>query len=194
VNSLPQIHIVRHGQTAWALTGQHTGRSDVPLTPVGEEEARKVGRRLAGMTFSRVFSSPSQRARRTCEIAGFAAGAIVEEDLAEWDYGKYEGLTTAEIRQLKPDWEIFRDGVPGGETLADISARADRVVARLKEAGDQPLVFSSGHFLRILAARWLGQDAAFGKLLMIGTASLGILSYEHSLADPAIALWNERGV
>lgn len=192
MNALPQIYIVRHGQTAWALTGQHTGRTDVPLTPTGEEEAHQVAKRLAGLTFSRVYCSPSQRARRTCEIAGFGAEMIVDPDLAEWDYGKYEGLRTTEIRAVMPDWEIFRDGVPGGETLADISARADRVAARLKEAGDRPLVFSSGHLLRVLAARWLGQDASLGRFLAIGTASLGILSYEHTLADPVIALWNER--
>jgi broad specificity phosphatase PhoE len=194
-SALPQVYLVRHGQTAWSLSGQHTGRSDIPLTPTGEDEARQVAQRLAGQTFSRVFTSPSQRARRTCELAGYALVAQVDEDLAEWSYGKYEGLTSAEILHEHPDWDVFDDGGgPGGETVADVTARADRVVSRLRSSGEKVLVFSSGHFLRSLAARWLGMDVTSGRHLLLNTASLSILGYEHSLNDPAIALWNERPI
>lgn len=189
--STPQIYLVRHGQTAWSLSGQHTGRSDIPLTPAGEDNARAVGKVLAGNVFSRVFASPSQRARRTCELAGFRLVAQVDDDLQEWDYGRYEGLKTAEIHALDPRWDLFRDGAPGGESVDDISARADRVVSRLRSAGDKVLVFSSGHFLRILAARWLGQPADMGRCFLLGTATLSILGYEHSLDSPAIELWNQ---
>jgi probable phosphoglycerate mutase len=189
--SLPQIYLVRHGQTAWSLSGQHTGRSDIPLTPAGEEQARRMGHRLAGESFSRVFCSPTQRARRTCELSGFAAAAEIDPDLAEWDYGDYEGLLSAEIHARQPNWLVFRDGSPHGESVADATARADRVVARLRAVNDRVAVFSSGHFLRVLAARWLGVETAFGQFLFLGTGSLSILGYEHTLGNPAIMLWNE---
>ena len=189
--ALPQVYLVRHGQTAWSLSGQHTGRSDIPLLPAGEENARRLADRLSSFSFSAVWSSPSLRARRTGELAGFASRIIVDPDLAEWDYGEYEGLRTAEIFQRKPNWDLFRDGVPNGETLAEISARADRVVGRLRATDRNVLIFSSGHFLRVLGARWLGVDAAFARFLLLGTASISILSYEHSLNQPAIALWNQ---
>lgn len=190
--SLPQIYLVRHGQTSWALTGQHTGRTDIPLTAAGEEQARRMGQRLSGESFSRVFTSPSQRARRTAELAGFGAAAQVDPDLAEWDYGDFEGLAAADIQARHPGWLVFRDGSPNGERVADLTARADRVVARLRPQNDKVLIFSSGHFLRVLATRWLGIDIIFGQYLAIGTASLGILSYERTLEHPAILLWNEQ--
>jgi probable phosphoglycerate mutase len=189
---MPQVHIVRHGQTAWSLSGQHTGRSDIPLTAVGEDEARRIGKRLAGMTYAHVWTSPSQRARRTCELAGFGAMAQVDPDLAEWDYGNYEGLLSSEIHAKNPDWQIFRDGSPGGESAADITARADRVVSRLRAADGQVLLFSSGHFIRSLTARWLGLELAAGRYFLPSTGSLSILSYEHSLPEPVVVVWNEK--
>lgn len=185
------IYLVRHGQTAWSLSGQHTGRSDIPLTTLGEANARAVGRRLAGIAFQRVLSSPSARARRTCELAGFGQQAVVDDDLAEWDYGAFEGLRTDEIQQRAPGWDVFRDGGPGGESPADVTARADRVIARLRQHPVPTLLFSSGHFLRCLAARWIGADITLGRRLMLGTGSISIFSYEHSLDEPVILLWNE---
>jgi len=191
MNPLPQVYLVRHGQTEWSLSGRHTGRSDIPLTAAGEDNARRVGRRLAGLSFAHVLCSPSQRARRTCELAGFAASAQIDPDLAEWDYGELEGLHTAEIHALYPGWELFRDGSPGGESIADVTARADRVVSRLRAFNANVLVFSSGHFLRSLAARWVGIDLSLGRHLLLATGSLSILGYEHGLDEPALALWNE---
>jgi probable phosphoglycerate mutase len=187
----PLIYLARHGETTWSLSGQHTGSSDIPLTPRGEANARRLGQRLQGLTFARVFTSPLQRARRTCELAGFGAVAAVDPDLVEWNYGEYEGKTTAEIRHARPDWQLFRDGCPGGERLEDVSARADRVIARLRSAGGDVLVFSSGHILRILAARWCGLDASAGRCLYLGTAALSVLGYEHGLQDPVVRLWND---
>ncbi len=188
---LPSIHLVRHGQTQWSASGRHTGRSDIPLTAKGEADAVRIGARLAKQTFTQVWTSPSQRARRTCELAGFGAVARVEPDLAEWDYGDYEGLRSPEIHQLKPDWQLFRDGCPNGESVAQIGARADRIVAGLRQAGGDVLVFSSGHFLRVLASRWLGLDASGGRLLVLQTTSVSILGYEHALTFPVLQLWND---
>ena len=188
-----QLYLCRHGETEWALQGRHTGRSDPPLTGRGEENAKRLGERLRGKPFRHVFTSPSQRARRTCEIAGFGSVAQIDPDLAEWDYGQYEGLTSQQIRQLNPDWRLFRDGCPSGESVQQISARAERVVARLRAitTGDI-LIFSSGHFLRVLAARWTGAEAAFGKHLLLSTAALSMLGHEHANRDePAICLWND---
>jgi probable phosphoglycerate mutase len=186
------IYLARHGETAWTLSGQHTGLSDIPLTERGERNARSLGERLKGMSFAAVFTSPLQRARRTCELAGFGAVATVESDLVEWHYGDYEGKTTAEIRQQRPDWDLFRDGCPNGENAADVGQRADRVVARLRAVGGNVLVFSSGHFLRVLAARWLGLPPTGGRYLYLGTAALSILGYEHGLGEPVIRLWNDN--
>jgi probable phosphoglycerate mutase len=188
---LPKVYLARHGETAWSLSGQHTGRTDLPLTERGESNARCLGDRLRGLTFSRVFTSPLQRARRTCELAGFGATAVVDPDLAEWNYGDYEGKRTAEIRQQRPDWHLFRDGCPNGEAVADVGARADRVLHRLRGADSDVLVFSHGHILRVLAARWLGLDAAAGRLFTLSTATLSILGYEHNLAEPVLWLWND---
>jgi probable phosphoglycerate mutase len=189
--ALPVVYLARHGETAWSLSGQHTGRTDLPLTERGERNARALGERLRGMTFAKVLTRPLQRAVRTCELAGFGAVAEIDPDLVEWDYGQYEGRRTAEIHAERPDWQLFRDGCPGGESPDQIGARADRVVGRLRAIKGDVLVFSSGHFLRVFAARWLGLDAAAGRYLLLSTASLSALGYEHHLAEPAIRLWNE---
>jgi broad specificity phosphatase PhoE len=190
-NPWPKLYLARHGETAWSLSGQHTGLTDIPLTESGEQGARQLGQRLRGLAFVRVFTSPLQRAARTCELAGFGSTATTDADLVEWDYGNYEGKTSAEIHLQNPDWQLFRDGCPGGESLQDIAARADRVVGRVRAAGGDVLIFSSGHFLRVLAARWLGMDASQGKHFLVSTASLSILSYEHNMREPVVHLWNE---
>jgi broad specificity phosphatase PhoE len=190
--ALPEVYLARHGETAWTLSGQHTGRTDLALTPRGERNAASLGERLRGMKFSRVLVSPLARARRTCELAGYAAGSEVVPDLTEWDYGAYEGRRTAEIRKERPGWYLFRDGCPDGESLADVGARADRVIARLRSAGDHALLFGHGHFFRILAARWIGLPPEHAQHLLMSTASLSVLSYEHTLDDPAIRLWNDN--
>src|SRR6266446_899535 len=156
--SLPSVYLARHGETAWSLSGQHTGLTDLPLTERGERNARALGERLHGLTFAKVFTSPLQRATRTCELAGFGPVAEVDRDLVEWDYGEYEGRRTAEILAERPDWQLFRDGCPGGETPAQVGARADRVVSKVRAVRGDVLVFSSAHILRVLAARWLGLE------------------------------------
>ncbi len=190
-SALPLVYLARHGQTAWSLSGQHTGRTDIPLTPVGEQQARQLGGRLQGVQVAQVFCSPLQRARRTCELAGFGAQATFDDDLMEWDYGAYEGLRSAEIHQQRPDWQLFRDGCPKGESPAEVGARADRVVSKACAVGGNVLIFSSGHFLRVLAARWLGLEAAGGRYFTLGTASLSIVGYEHGLAEPVVQLWDD---
>ena len=189
--ALPVVYLARHGETAWSLSGQHTGRTDLPLTEGGERNARALGARLRGLVFAKTFTSPLQRAVRTCELAGFGNGAELDPDLMEWDYGQYEGRRTAEILEERPDWQLFRDGCPGGETPAEIGARADRVVSRVRAVHGDALLFSSGHILRVLAARWLGLEAAGGRYFVLGTAALCILGYEHNLGEPAIRLWND---
>jgi len=189
---LPVVYVARHGETAWSLSGQHTGLTDLPLTPNGERNARRLGERLKGMTFKRVFTSPLQRAVRTCELAGFGAMAELDRDLVEWDYGQYEGLRSDEILAKRPDWQLFRDGAPGGESPAQVGERAERVVQRLRAISGNILLFSSGHFIRVVAARWLGLDpASAGKYFLLSTASLSALSYEHNLSQPVIRLWND---
>jgi len=190
---LPVLYMARHGETAWSLSGQHTGLTDLPLTRNGERNARRLGERLKGMSFAKVFTSPLQRAARTCELAGFGAVAETDPELVEWNYGQYEGFRSAEILAERPDWQLFRDGCPGGETLEQVGARADRVIERLRAVRGDVLVFSHGHFLRVLAPRWLGLDEAGGQHFLLGTASLSALGYEHNLAVPAIRLWNETG-
>jgi probable phosphoglycerate mutase len=189
---LPIIYLARHGETAWSLTGQHTGLTDLPLTERGERNARQLGERLRGLKFAKVYTSPLQRARRTCELAGFRAVAEVDPDLVEWDYGQYEGLRTAEIRVKHPDWLLFRDGCPGGESPAQASARADRVVSRLRAVPGDVLLFSSGHFIRVLATRWIELEVtANARRFMLSTASLSAVGYENELSRPVIRLWNE---
>jgi broad specificity phosphatase PhoE len=189
--ALPVVYLARHGETAWSLSGQHTGRTDLPLTERGERNARALGQPLRGLEFAKVYTSPLQRAARTCELAGFGTSAEIDPDLVEWDYGQYEGRRTADIHAERPDWQLFRDGCPGGESPDQIGARADRVVGRLRAIKGDVLVFSSGHFLRVFAARWLGLDASAGRYLLLSTASLSALGYEHNLTEPAIRLWNE---
>jgi probable phosphoglycerate mutase len=188
---LPLVYLARHGETAWSVSGQHTGLTDLPLTERGEGRARLLGERLAGLSFDLVLSSPLARARRTCELAGFGDCAEVEPRLAEWDYGKYEGKTTTEIRRQRPDWELFRDGCPGGESLVQVAQRIEGVILRVRAAGGNALLFSSGHALRVLIARWLGLDATCGRMFFLATASLSIVGYDHHLADPVVRLLNE---
>ena len=189
---LPVVYLARHGETAWSLSGQHTGLTDLPLTPNGERNARRLGERLKGMTFSDVFTSPLQRAARTCELAGFGIVAQPDIDLVEWDYGQYEGRRSAEILAKRPDWQLFRDGAPGGESPAQVAERADRVVQRVRTIPGDALLFSSGHFIRVLAARWLGLDpGSAGKYFLLSTASLSAVGYEHNLSEPVIRLWND---
>lgn len=191
--ALPLLYLGRHGETAWSLSGQHTGRTDLPLTEHGEREARALGQRLRRLVFAKVLTSPSQRALRTCELAGFGAGAEIDPNLAEWDYGEYEGRRTADIIAERPDWQLFRDGAPGGETPEQVGARADRVIARIRLVSGDVLVISSSHISRVLAARWLGLPAAGGRYFILGTASLSILGYEHNVSEPVIRLWNDTG-
>jgi len=188
---LPVLYLARHGETAWSLSGQHTGLTELPLTERGERNARNLGSRLAGLAFAKVFTSPLQRATRTCQLAGFAAAAEVDRALVEWDYGDYEGLRTAEIHEKRPEWQLFRDGCPGGESPDQIGARADRVLSRVRAVSGDVLIFSSGHFLRVLAARWLGLEPVNGRLFMLKTASLSALGYENELSQPVISLWDD---
>lgn len=187
----PIIYLARHGNTAWTHSGQHTGLTDLPLTPDGERNALRLGERLKGMTFAKVFTSPLQRAARTCELAGFGSVAEVDRDLVEWNYGQYEGLTSAQIRQQNPDWDLFRDGCPGGESPSQISERADRVVQRIRSVAGNVLLFSSGHFIRVLTGCWLGLGSNGGSYFLLNPASLSALSYEHNLNRPTVKLWND---
>lgn len=189
---LPVAWLARHGETAWSLTGQHTGLTDLPLTGHGEHNAIRLGLRLQGMNFVSIWTSPLQRAFRTCELAGFGGVAEVDRDPVEWDYGEYEGLRGSEILAMRPGWELFRDGCPGGESPEEVSARADRVVRRIRAINGDVLVFTSGHFLRVLAARWLGIDPALNsRHFQLTTASLSAVGYENDLSRPVIQLWNE---
>ena len=191
MGAFPSVYLARHGETAWTVTGQHTGRTDLPLTERGECIARQLRQRLVGLSFAEVLTSPMRRAMRTCELAGFGSVAQVDGDLDEWDYGEYEGRLTTDILTERPGWELFRDGCPGGESPRQVAERADRLVKRACAVAGNVLLFSSGHFLRVLAARWSGLESVHGRSLMLDTASLSVLSYEHSLSQPAIRLWND---
>jgi broad specificity phosphatase PhoE len=188
------VYLARHGQTAWTITGQHTGRTDLALTPRGEEEARALGPRLKGLKFDHVFSSPLRRALRTCELAGFAGLATLDRELLEWDYGQYEGRTLVEIHREHPEWELFRDGCPGGESVLQVTERVDRVVSRLRSLEGKVLIFSSGHVLRVLAARWVDASAALGRRLVLDPACVCVLGYDHGGTDSVIRLWNDSAV
>jgi broad specificity phosphatase PhoE len=188
---LPKVYLVRHGETAWTISGQHTGRTDIPLTERGERDARELGARLRGLTFAKVFTSPLQRARRTGELAGFGECAQADPDLTEWDYGAYEGRRTSDIRAEHPGWRLFEGGCPGGETLVEVSTRADRVMGRIRSLGGDALVFAHRDILRILAVRWLSRHAVEARYFYLTTASLSILGYDHDLDEPVIRLWNE---
>jgi broad specificity phosphatase PhoE len=189
---LPVVYLARHGETAWTLSGQHTGLTDLSLTERGEWTARRLGERLRGLTFAKVFTSPLARAQRTCELAGFGTVAEIDPDLLEWNYGQYEGRRGADIRAERPGWNLFRDGCPGGESPTEVSARADRVVSRVRAIGDHVLLFSSGHFIRVLACRWLGlEPTANSRYFMLSTASLSAVGYENDLSRPVIRFWND---
>jgi probable phosphoglycerate mutase len=189
--TLYTVYLARHGETAWSISGQHTGLTDLPLTERGRHNATRLGERLKGLSFAKVFTSPLQRATTTGELAGFGATAEKDRDLVEWNYGQYEGRRTSEIHLERPGWQLFRDGCPGGESPSEIGARADRVVSRVRAVQGDVLIFSSGHILRVLAARWLGLAPVAGEYLLLSTGSLSALSYEHDLAHPAIKLWND---
>jgi broad specificity phosphatase PhoE len=188
---LPYVCLIRHGETPWTITGRHTGRTDIPLTVRGEDEARALSARLRGMRFSDVFTSPLQRARRTCELAGFAAVAATDFDLVEWNYGDYEGRRTSEIVVARPSWHLFEDGCPNGELLEDVVLRADRVIARMRHCSGNVLLFAHRDILRVLTARWADLPGREGRRLYLGTGSLSILGYDHGPNEPVIRLWND---
>jgi probable phosphoglycerate mutase len=191
-NSLPIVYLARHGETAWTVSGQHTGLTDLPLTARGERNALSLGERLRGLSFAKVFTSPLQRAARTCDLAGFGSVAEIDRDLVEWNYGQYEGLRSTEILAERPDWDLFRDGCPGGESPEEIGVRADRVVQRIRAIDGNVLLFSSGHIMRVIASRWLAlSPSSAGRYLLLSTASLSALGYERSLTQPVIRLWND---
>lgn len=189
---LPQLFLLRHGGTAWSKTGQHTGRTDLALTEEGESEARAAAARLAKLKVEKVFVSPLRRAVQTADLGGLGGRSELEPDLMEWDYGSYEGLKTSEIQQRVPGWNLFRDGCPNGEDAAQVGARADRVIGKVRGLNASCLVVAHGHLLRVLAARWLGLPATGGELFTLGTVSLSALAYDHSAEEPVIALWNDR--
>ena len=184
----PDVLVARHGETEWSRTGRHTGRTDVPLTDAGREQARALGERLAGRDLELVLTSPLVRASETCRLAGLGDAAQLRDDLMEWDYGEYDGMTTAQIRAERPDWFLWRDGCPGGETPDDVAARADRVVAEVREAAGDAALFAHGHVLRVLAARWIGLPPGAGAHLGLATATLGVLAWERE--QPVIWRWN----
>jgi broad specificity phosphatase PhoE len=188
VDDGPEVVIVRHGQTEWSMARRHTGRTDVPLTDEGRREAARLAAPLASRAFAVVLTSPLQRARETCSLAGFAAVAQVDEDLVEWDYGEYEGRTTEAIRAVRPEWSLWSDGVPGGEDPAAVGRRADRVIARLRAATGDALLFAHAHVLRVLAARWIGLAPGDGARFTLGPARLSVLGYEREAS--VIREWN----
>ena len=191
MSTLPRLFLVRHGETAWSLSKQHTGRTDLPLTPSGEARAAELAPRLAAFAFAHVFTSPLQRARRTAELAGFGGRATLDDDLMEWNYGDYDGLTTRQLQARTPGWNVFDDGGGvGGETPAAMLARTDRVLAKLRALDGDTLCFGHGHSLRALAARWLALPLAGGKLLSLGVATISQLGYEHDRNEPSILQWN----
>lgn len=190
-SSLQQVWLVRHGETAWTVTGQHTGRTDIPLTAHGEDEARKLARRLQRTQFQAVLTSPLQRAHRTCELAGFAEVAQVDANLSEWDYGDYEGARTSEIQSTRPSWRLFEDGCPGGETIDAVATRADHALELTHHYSGNVLIFSHRDILRVLASRWIGMPAIEGRRFYLATGSISILGYGHDVHEPVIRLWND---
>jgi broad specificity phosphatase PhoE len=188
----PRAVLVRHAETEWTLSGRHTGRTDMPLTEHGRQAAAALAPALAALSFAAVLVSPSARARETCKLTGLAADAQVREDLLEWDYGDYEGLTTPEIRERRPDWSLWRDGCPGGEDAAAVGARADRVIGELRQAPGDVAIFSHGHLLRVLGARWVGLDPSGGSKLGLSPGALCLLGHERE--TPVLLGWNEPAV
>jgi len=189
-DQLPKVYIARHGETEWSVTGQHTGLTDLPLTSQGEYKARQLGERLRGLKFAAVFTSPLQRARRTRELAGISDRTQIDGEMVEWNYGDYEGRRSVDIRKERPGWDLFRDGCPGGETAAQVGARADRVIARLRNVSGDILVFGHRHFLCVLAVRWVELPAARGGVLTLSEASISVLGYNHTVDEPVIQQWN----
>ena len=188
---LPKLYLARHGDTDWTDSRRKTGRTDLPLNERGEQRARQIGERLQQFSFAQVFTSPLQRASRTCALAGFGDVAEADSDLVEWDYGRFEGKPTAEIQQDRPGWELFRDGCPGGESPLDVAQRADRFISRVLAADGDVLAFSSGHIIRMIAARWLGLPPGAGRFFYCRPASVGVLDFEHeNKNEPIIGLWN----
>jgi probable phosphoglycerate mutase len=186
-----RIYLIRHGETEWSAAGKHTGHTDIPLTTRGENQARALAERLSAVVFDAVLSSPRQRARQTCELAGVLPQAIIDPDLAEWEYGDYEGLRSSDIRASRPGWSIFEDGCPGGESPEQVSIRADRVIARVRLLEGTVAIFTHGHFGRALGARWIGLPVAGARRLLFDTAAISVLEYENDLgALPVIARWN----
>jgi len=187
------LFLIRHGETQWSLEGRHTGRTDLPLTANGENQARRIGAQLQDVVFSQVLVSPLQRARRTCELAGFGAQARVDSALSEWDYGSYEGQTRAQIQAGRPHWDVFEDGCPGGESVGQMQARVDRLRDELRRAGGRIALFSHGHFLRAFGVRWLDQPLALGRHLALDAGALSVLAFEHDDGvTPLIQLWNSQ--
>jgi len=183
------VVLVHHGETEWSLNGRHTGKTDIPLTEEGRRQAKALGPELSAWQFALILTSPLQRAVETCRLAGYGEGAQLRPDLAEWDYGRYEGLTSSRIQEIDPDWSLWRDGGPGGEQAAEVGRRADRVIAEVRAVAGDVLIFAHGHVLRVLTARWLGEPPEGGRHYALQTASLSILSYEH--VDPVIRRWNQ---
>ena len=186
----PLLYVVRHGATEWSRSGQHTGRTDLPLLPEGEEQARATGSLLANIDFSLVLCSPLQRAQRTCELAGLLDRAVIDTDLQEWDYGDYEGVTTATIRESVPGWTVWSGTCPNGETIEQVSKRADRVIERVRNESGNVIVFAHGHILRVLTARWCELDPVEGQRFILDPATLSILGWERE--TPAVRQWNSR--
>jgi probable phosphoglycerate mutase len=185
---MPELWLIRHGETEWSLSGAHTGRTDIPLTAAGRGQAAAIGRYLEGRTFALVLSSPLDRARETCELAGFGGRAQADANLREWDYGDYEGRTTLQIQEQIPGWSLWVDGPRGGETVDQVARRAEAVIARATAVSGDVALFAHGHVLRILAARWLGLEPAAGRLFALATASVSTLGYEHETR--VITRWN----
>ncbi len=187
----PLIYLARHGETDWTITGQHTGLTDLPLTEHGEQNARRHGPRLQAVSFAKVLTSPLTRAARTCELAGYGSVAEPDRDLVEWSYGQYEGMTTAAIRENLSGWNIFRDGCPGGETLAGVVARVTRVIGRIRTVDGNVMLFSHSHFLHVFAACWLGLPPIAGRHFFLDTGAVSVVGYHHGLDEPVIRLWND---
>ena len=186
-----RIHLTRHGETTWSLSGQYTGRTDIPLSPHGEEAARALGERLRGITFAHVLTSPLIRARQTCALAGLEEASVVDQDLAEWDHGEFEGHTPSEVHAAHAEWNLFVDGAPGGESPEQISARADHIITQLRQMQGNVAIFTHSHMGRVLAARWIGLPVVHAQSFLLKTASLSILCFQHDHRDqPAIELWN----
>ena len=190
-SEMPRLYLARHGDTAWTDTRRRTGRTDIPLNAAGIERARQLSDPLRRHEFARVYTSPLQRASKTCKLAGHGDRSEVDDNLLEWDYGRYEGLVLREIQTSRPAWELFRDGCPGGEAPHDVAARADAFIARVRAIGDDALAFAHGHIIRMIAARWLGLPPAAGRFFYCRPASVGVLSHEHKNFDePILGLWN----